>query len=240
MSICTVCGYDKNPDGSEFCDACGAELTVSSGNSNPPIYQAPVNQSFSIEPTVVTTPPPMQSQPTIQSFAPEPIPIAPEPMPIAPPPPIEPVNQSFTPPAPIPQTISSPPPVFNSEAFSESHRPIPIPVAEATTAKLIAKQPNAPIPEFPLESSNIIGIFNEEPVEIDLEGFYGNETVSSQHAEIYQDNGFWMIKDLGSTNGIFIKPVGQSRFGARVTVPTILNSGDEIAIAKIRFQFQSF
>lgn len=220
MSICTVCGYDKNPDGSEFCDACGAELTVSTRTNSLSKPQEPINQSFTIEPTMVTTPPPIQSQPEIQSFARVPMPIAPPP--------------------PIPQNIPSPSPVVNYEDLSESHRSIPIPVGEATTAKLIAKQPNAPIPEFPLESSNIIGIFNEEPVEIDLEGFYGNETISSQHAEIYQDNGLWMIKDLGSTNGIFIKPVGQSRFGARVTVPTVLNSGDEIAFAKIRFQFQSF
>jgi pSer/pThr/pTyr-binding forkhead associated (FHA) protein len=47
-----------------------------------------------------------------------------------------------------------------------------------------------------------------------------------------------MVKDLGSLNGIFIKPSGQSRFGARITTPTSLNTGDEIAFGKVQFVFQ--
>ena len=37
----------------------------------------------------------------------------------------------------------------------------------------------------------------------------------------------------------FIKPMGQTRFGARITTPESLNFGDEVAIAKIRFLFQN-
>ena len=48
---------------------------------------------------------------------------------------------------------------------------------------------------------------------IDLEGFPGDETISRHHAEIYQEGGMWKIKDLGSTNGLFIKQAGQSKFG---------------------------
>ena len=165
MITCAFCGYDKNPDGSEFCDACGAEL---------------------------------QSTEPVPSPTPQPTPPPPQPTP------------------PIPQPIT-------------------------TTARLVAKQPNAPIPEFPIEGSALIGIFDPDmgPVDIDLEDFSGNETVSRNHAEIYQEAGVWKIKDLGSTNGVFIKPMGQTRFGARITTPESLNSGDEIAIAKIRFLFQS-
>jgi pSer/pThr/pTyr-binding forkhead associated (FHA) protein len=77
------------------------------------------------------------------------------------------------------------------------------------------------------------------PVDIDLEPFSGGDTVSRNHAEIYQEGGVWKIKDLGSTNGIFIKSAGQTRFAARITVPETLNSGDEIAFGKVRFLFQS-
>ena len=39
MITCPVCGYDKNPGNSEFCDACGAELPLlASSTSSPSIY----------------------------------------------------------------------------------------------------------------------------------------------------------------------------------------------------------
>ncbi|WP_424097527.1 FHA domain-containing protein [Moorena producens] len=111
----------------------------------------------------------------------------------------------------------------------------------ALIARLIAKQADAPTPEFPLDDNNLIGIFDPDmgPVDIDLEPFVGNETVSRHHAEIYREGGQWKIKDLGSTNGVFIKPAGKTRFNAKITRPETINPGDEIAIAKIRFLFQS-
>jgi hypothetical protein len=119
-----------------------------------------------------------------------------------------------------------------------NHPPI---INTFTKAKLTSKQTNAPIPEFILDNNAIVGIFDPDtgPVEIDLETFFGGETVSRNHAEIYQELGTWKIKDLGSTNGVFIKPPGQPRFSARITIPTPLNSGDEIAFGKVRFLFQT-
>ena len=191
MINCTVCGYDKNPDGSEFCDACGAELQSA--------VVEPTNDVVIEPPTLIPTP-----EPVAEISTPEP-----EPAPV-----------------PIPTPVTPP-----------THSPIPTSI----NAKLVAKQPNAPIPEFPLETNALIGIFDPDlgPVDIDLEDFAGNETVSRHHAEIYQDAGIWKVKDLGSTNGVFIKPTGQSRFSARITTPESLNPGDEVAIAKIRFVFQS-
>lgn len=206
MINCTVCGYDKNPEGSEFCDACGAELQNAVTESTdtvtiePPIIKKPV------EPPILKRPPKSETvEETVITATPEPE----TPIPI--------VSEPTTPP-PMP------------------HTPQPI----GMTAQLIAKQPNAPVSEFPIENNVLIGIFDPDmgPVDIDLEDFAGNETVSRHHAEIYQDAGVWKIKDLGSTNGVFIKPMGQTRFGARITVPESLNSGDEVAIAKIRFLFQ--
>lgn len=185
--VCQACGYDKNPSGAEFCDACGSELPTSGSTLTP--EPAPFE------------PAPFESAP----FEPAPFESAPVP-----------------PPTPVPT-------------------PAPVPFG-ATTARLVAKQANAPTSEFSIDSTSaVVGIFDPDmgPVEVDLEGFQGGETVSRQHAELYYDGGTWKVKDLGSTNGVFIKPANQSRFGARITAPQVLNSGDEIAFAKVRFLFQS-
>jgi pSer/pThr/pTyr-binding forkhead associated (FHA) protein len=194
---CSNCGYDKNPDGSEFCDACGSEL--------------PKTSVASVAPTITS------GNPTIASLAPTVVP------------PLD----------PSPEIVNN---IIEIPAPSFSLQPTVTFPAPAATARLIAKQPGNATPEFHLDSSNaIIGIFDPDtgPVDIDLEKFPDSETVSRNHAEIYQEEGVWKIKDLGSTNGVFIKACGQTRFGSRITIPQSLNSGDEVAIAKIRFLFQS-
>jgi FHA domain len=198
---CSACGYDNNPDGSEFCDACGFELLEASEVS-----------VASVDLTIVL------ENPTITSVPPS-------------------VPQSFDPSLEIASNIIevSPPLVPSSSTI------VPFPSSATATARLIAKQPGNATPEFHIDGNNaIIGIFDPDtgPVDIDLEKFPDSETVSRSHAEIYQEEGIWKIKDIGSTNGVFIKPYGQTRFGARITIPQSLNSGDEVAIAKIRFIFQ--
>ena len=115
------------------------------------------------------------------------------------------------------------------------------PQGSITPAKLIAKSPNSPVKEFLLEESPIlVGKFDSDfgPVDIDLEQFEGADYISRNHAEIYYQNGTWQVKDLNSENGVFIKRIGQKRF-AKVTDTESLNSKDEVAIAKIRFIFES-
>jgi hypothetical protein len=140
---------------------------------------------------------------------------------------VQPPEPIFTPPPPQP----APQPNYPAPTFPTS----------APTAKLICKQAGAPTSEFPLDSNMLIGKFDPDsgPVDIDLEGFPDDEKISRQHGEIYLEGGVWKIKDIGSSNGIFIKRSGESRFGARITIPEILNGGDEIAIAHIKFLFQS-
>jgi pSer/pThr/pTyr-binding forkhead associated (FHA) protein len=211
---CNVCGYEQNPKGAEFCDACGAELAtevaaISTPPSAPPIPSPVVNIPDPSAPTAIQAPvvniPPPAQPPSSSSAYPDTLVI----------------------PVPQPVPISMPQPVIN--------------VSTASTARLVAKQANAPVPEFSIAGSALIGIFDPDqgPVDIDLENFAGGETISRQHAEIYLEGGIWKVKDLGSTNGVFIKPGGQSRFNARITAPTPLNPGDEIAIAKVCFIFQS-
>ncbi|MBD2371009.1 FHA domain-containing protein [Leptolyngbya sp. FACHB-402] len=170
MSPCPACGYDENPDRTEFCVACGYDLTQISPDSSP-------------------SPPPI-----------------PQPLPI---------------PLPTPTTPALP---------------------TAATARLIPKTVNAPVAEFVIDSVNtVIGKFDPVtgPVDIDLEGFKEDEFISRNHAEIYREGDQWKIKDLGSENGIFLRRVGESRFSARIDYPQVLSPGDEIAIAKLRFLFQS-
>ncbi len=147
----------------------------------------------------------------------------------------------------------SAPSIENSrDEIIEIQRPLPQPTPAATnvssptisanTARLISKQAGTSVSEFSLDgNSAIVGRFDPDsgPVDVDLEGFPGEETVSRGHAEIYYETGQWKAKDLGSTNGVFIKRSGQSRFGARITMPETLNSGDEIAFGKIRFLFHN-
>jgi FHA domain len=225
---CNVCGYETNPVGAEFCDACGAELTsatapISTPPSTPSIPEPVVNippPSIPKE-TVVNIPPPSIPKETVVNIPPPSVPtVIQEPVINIPPP------QSTPIPAPPITPVTIPPATFSTNS---------------TTARLIAKQANAPVPEFSIDSNALIGIFDPDrgPVDIDLEHFSGGETISRNHAEIYPEGGVWKIKDLGSTNGVFIKPAGQSRFNARITAPTPLNSGDEVAIAKVCFVFQS-
>ncbi|WP_204103110.1 MULTISPECIES: FHA domain-containing protein [Spirulina sp. CCY15215] len=228
--ICDACGYE-NIDGAEFCEACGNELTAT------------------VAPTPAPSPPVSFPDPTPQPTQisyPDPIP---QPSPTAYPDP-QPVPQPIYP-DPIPQPTAYPDP----QPVPQPMYPDPVPTPQPTlgdlpspqtftgdTARLVAKQAGCPYPEFVLDGSNlIVGRFDPDtgPVDIDLEGFPGEDTISRNHGEIYQEGGQWKIKDLGSTNGIFIKRVGQPRFSARIMMPEPLYSGDEVAIAKIRFLFQS-
>lgn len=175
MSPCPACGYDENPDKTEFCVACGYELA---------------------QITEVMPPSPSDPHPLVDH------------------------------PIDIPST--------------KLGDPVSPPTAE--TARLIPKTAGAPVAEFTINTTNtVIGKFDPAtgPVDIDLEGFKEDEFVSRNHAEIYREGNQWKIKDLGSENGVFLRRAGEGRFGARIDYPQVLSPGDEIAIAKLRFLFQS-
>lgn len=193
---CPACNYE-NPNGSEFCEACGSEL------SSAPV-EAPL-PSIQVQ-TYATT---------IQSYSNDVIEIHP-PIP-------QPTQPTYPNPTPTPINVATP-------------------SISVDTARLISKQINSSVSEFPLDGSNaVVGRFDPDsgPVDVDLEGFSGDEMISRNHAEIYREGNQWRVQDIGSTNGVFIKRSNQTRFGARITVPETLNSGDEIAFGKIRFLFQS-
>lgn len=49
--------------------------------------------------------------------------------------------------------------------------------------------------------------------------------ISEQHARVYAEGGEWLITDLGSTNGTYLNQM-------KVTTPTALAAGDQLAIGK--------
>jgi serine/threonine protein kinase len=109
------------------------------------------------------------------------------------------------------------------------------------TARLVFNKQGVPTVEFALKSTNVIGKFDPDmsPVDINLEKFSGSDTISRKHAEIYLEGNQWKIKDIGSTNGVFIKRLGQTRFSAKITTPETLVTGDEIAFGAVKFIFQN-
>ncbi len=214
---CNLCFYDRNSDKNQFCEICGSEIRPSTT-----LFEA---QEKGIKDREAQTF--LQSDETQLNLNQN-------------------INQNinnYPLKTPVSRNIpTSQTPIIDSGQkanISPTNSTNPT-LINGTIAKLISKQVGAPITEFIIDSNNaIIGKFDPDigPVEIDLDGFYGDETVSSTHAEIYFENNQWQIKDMGSTNGIYIKPRGKTRFGYRMNKPEILNSGDEIAIGKIRLLF---
>jgi len=75
---------------------------------------------------------------------------------------------------------------------------------------------------------------------VDLSAAPEADHVSRQHGELFREaDGRWMVRDLGSTNGVFVKNTSQASFGPRITEPTALADGDEVAFGNARFVFRS-
>jgi pSer/pThr/pTyr-binding forkhead associated (FHA) protein len=55
--------------------------------------------------------------------------------------------------------------------------------------------------------------------------------VSRKHCSIYEKNGVWYIKDLGSTNDVFVNR-------KKISDETQLNDGDEVALGNALFVFK--
>lgn len=110
-------------------------------------------------------------------------------------------------------------------------------------AKLIFKhQGTLTDKQFPLQGERLsVGKFDAStgPVDIDLGGLPGSEYVSRRHAELYFEGGAWKVRDLGSTNGIFVKQAGHSGFSPRLTEPFALSDGDELTFGNMAFVFYS-
>jgi hypothetical protein len=73
--------------------------------------------------------------------------------------------------------------------------------------------------------------------EVDLENFPNADYISRNHARVFWDRGQWKVEDNDSANGVFLKKSHESRF-TKITTAEVLEAGDEVSFAKIRFTFQ--
>jgi len=97
--------------------------------------------------------------------------------------------------------------------------------------------------EIPLKADRlVVGRFDPEtgPVDIDLSTAEESAHVSGRHGELYREpDGRWLVRDLGSTDGVFVKGSADADFGPRLTAPRELASGDEVAFGNARFVFRT-
>lgn len=147
-----------------------------------------------------------------------------------------PVGGSVSTPLPDAGT-SAPTPVAEPAVVPPS---VPAPASSATGgAKLILKRGGALTGDvFPIGPSATVGRFDPEsgPVDVDMANLPEAVYISRHHAEVNLRDGQWMVKDLGSRNGTFVKNAAGFN---RVTGETALQSGDEVAFGNARFEFQT-
>jgi len=121
---------------------------------------------------------------------------------------------------------------------------VPQPAGAGQRTRLVVKRFGAVTgDEIPLLADRLlVGRFDPEtgPVDVDLSSAPEAEHVSRQHGELYREpDGQWFVRDVGSTNGVFVKGTGTTAFGPRITAPRALTSGDEVAFGNARFVFRT-
>jgi hypothetical protein len=257
--VCHVCGTN-NPDGTKFCEGCGVELQASSTSA---VVAAPVEATPAAAPVEAAMPAGVTVQETLQGQL-SASDVVPDPsMPVMTPA----ITTDPAPSAPV-VDASSVAPVADASSVAAPATPevvpdvpsaIEIDASVAAAAAAIVPQPVAPgtspanarlLPRqfgalgnnaFPLNGTRLsVGRFDPStgPVDIDLSGMPGESHVSRRHGEMYLENGKWMVRDLGSTNGIYVKHPGDASFGPRLQSPQELSNGDEIAFGNVMFVYQ--
>ncbi len=247
MQTCQVCGK-QNPTGVEYCEDCGASLT-------PPSAQASASAPATAGPAAPPSGAPSGTETTGAAPVPptagetsgaggtgtSPALTSPVPAPAA-----APAVATGTSPAPAPVAALDP-------AAGTGTTPVPAGAASAPSApgtsvggraRLVVKRFGAVTgEEVPLLAERlVVGRFDPEtgPVDIDLSSAPEAEHISRHHGELYREGeGQWLVRDLGSTNGVFVKGGSDPSFGPRITAPRSLADGDELAFGNARFVFKN-
>lgn len=239
MLQCPICQHE-NPEGAEYCENCGAALAASSSPAAGPSTPASGTEASAPPPAAA---PDVLPEPAVDGSIPADQP-APE---VAPPPGPEstatPATGMQTAPLtgdePAPETAPADMAAPSPETPASAPSPAP---STGGTPRLVAIRHGAPTGlEFPLFGNRlVVGRFDPEtgPVDIDLSDTPEAVQISRHHAELFQEGGGWRVRDLGSTNGVFVKSPDSATFGPRISEPRSLSAGDEIAFGNARFTFQ--
>lgn len=254
MQQCPTCG-SLNPDNAEVCADCGMELP---GHGAAPKAPSSTPQTPAASPLDFA--PEAAPSPHAPSPSPHPAPVeasgndpfagnewnfdldkgraASQPAPAAPAPPVS---------VPAVGGVATPMPDLGTSAPTQvvepSSTPVPTPSAPTSggmgSAKLLLKRGGALTGDvFSIGPSATVGRFDPEsgPVDVDMANLPEAVYISRHHAELNLRDGQWMVKDLGSRNGTFVK--NESGFN-RVTGESPIKPGDEIAFGNARFEFQA-
>ncbi len=89
---------------------------------------------------------------------------------------------------------------------------------------------------YEIRGRAVIGRFDETvgPVDVDLGPLPEGSYISRKHAEIRNEDGRWMLSDLGSSNGTFM--MGDTDF-EQIDSEIELSDGQTIAFGNVRFVF---
>lgn len=250
MIVCQVCGT-QNPDGARFCDGCGVELAATPSTPSPEVRDSGLPENSTFEQTVVPPTPPV-SQVVEEPISQNPPAPTPE-VPVQPQPASE-VLEELQPSTPVQDTASGPvTPDSTEQALPEPEStpevPVPAPVEAPAPTPSAPKAAKLAIKKYGVLSGDsiplmggalVLGRFDAStgPVDIDVTGLPGSEHVSRRHAQVFSEGSEWKVKDLGSTNGVFIRKSGDVNFGPRIAEPTVLHNGDEIAFGNLLMIFQ--
>ena len=266
MIVCHVCGTE-NPEGAKFCEGCGVELSapvaIDAGTlatpaapTMPPVVETPAFSSAApielppfeapaadaITPAAATPDAPVLFDAPADSAALE-VPaeqvLAEHPSPATS---IEMPLEQILPPA----TATEPDikATMPDTMLPVAQPPVAAVVAPSSTPAMARLVPRAigatPSDGYVLNNANmVVGRFDPSagPVDIDLGGQTGEGYISRRHAEVFLQDGAWMVRDLGSTNGVYIKKAGQGQYSPRLIEPAALSDGDEVAFGNVKFLF---
>jgi hypothetical protein len=245
MTVCQVC-QKENPAGAEYCEDCGAALSA------PAPVGAGVSGGGSAAASATGTGPTASAAGSVGSLAPEgpatasdaSAPPAADAVPVAPP--MSSSSAAASPAVPSETGAAG----QAAPSASPSTGPGAGPAAPSSAAgsqaqaRLLAVRYGGPTgDEIPLVGQRlVVGRFDPEtgPVDIDLSESAESGHISRQHGELYREgDGSWMVRDLGSTNGVFVKSGDAASFGPRISAPRSLQDGDEVAFGNARFIFKT-
>ncbi len=116
----------------------------------------------------------------------------------------------------------------------EAAAPEPVPIATGARLVALANGEETEI-AFELPEKGTIGRFDPSvgPIEVDVSSAPDSSYVSRRHAEVWTEGGQWKIRDLGSSNGLFLLGEAWER-----VEEAVLTDGAQIALGNAKFVFR--